>query len=236
MDERFLRLRSLIGEAGLEKLANARVAVFGLGGVGGEAVLALARSGIGHLDLIDHDDVSSSNLNRQAVAYVDTIGRPKTQVMEQLVHRINPDCDVVTHDTFFLPGQEDDFPFGEYDFVIDAIDTLSAKLALVVICYKHGTPIVSCMGMGNKMHPECIEVGDIYETSVDPLAKIIRQKLRKLGIPHLPVVYSKEIPIKPESEEKAVNGKKTVPGSSAFVPPAAGLTLASYVVNQILAK
>ncbi|MBQ9458090.1 MAG: tRNA threonylcarbamoyladenosine dehydratase [Bacilli bacterium] len=234
MNPAFSRFEALIGEDGLKKLSSARVAVFGIGGVGGEAVMALARSGIGHLDLIDHDVVAPSNINRQAVAFTDTIGQEKTEVMKEMVHRINPECEVTVFNTFFLPGQEEDFPFAQYDYVIDAIDTLSAKIALIQVCHQHNVPLVSCMGMGNKLHPECIEVGDIYQTTMDPLSKIVRQKLRKLGIPSLKVVYSKEPPLQANTEETPSKGKKTVPGSSPFVPPAAGLTLASVVVQDLL--
>lgn len=233
--DQFERTRLLIGESGVEKLHKARVAVFGIGGVGGYVVEALVRAGVGAIDLIDNDTVSLTNLNRQIIATHDTIGQMKTAVMEKRIKTINPATKVRTFSCFYLPETREQFAFKEYDYVVDAVDTVTAKIDLIVACQQTGTPIVSSMGTGNKMNPAMLEVSDIYKTSVCPLAKVMRKELKERGIKHLKVVYSKELPIKPqiESKEGSQSGRP-VPGSISFVPPVAGLILAGEVVNDLV--
>ncbi len=238
MDEKFIRTGLLLGEDGLRRLAEARVAVFGIGGVGGHAVEALARSGVGRLDLVDKDTVSVSNINRQIIATTRTVGKYKTQVMRERILEINPQAEVITHDCFFLPETAEDFIFRDYDYVVDAVDTVTAKIALVLAAKEAGTPVISCMGAGNKLDASRFEVADIYETSVCPLAKVMRRELRKRGVDRLKVVYSREEPLRPLSGDEETgqeNGGRTraVPGSVAFVPAAAGLILAGAVVRDI---
>ena len=227
MQEQLSRTRLLLGQDAINKLMNSRVAVFGLGGVGGYAVEALARSGIGSLDLIDNDQVSMSNLNRQLYATRKTIGQYKVDVAEERIHDINPDCVVHTYKTFYMPDTSDQFDFRDYDYVIDAIDTVTGKLELVVQANAVGTPIISSMGAGNKLDPAAFEVADIYQTSICPLAKVMRRECRNRGIRSLKVVYSKETPIKPLEDT-------SVPGSTAFVPSVAGLIIAGEVVKDIV--
>lgn len=209
-----------------------RVAVFGIGGVGGFAVEALARSGIGSLELIDSDCVSLSNINRQIIATHDTIGRFKTEVMKERILSINPAAEVTIRNCFFLPENADTFDFTQYDYVIDAVDTVAAKLALIQHAQDAGVPVISCMGAGNKLDPTRFEVADIYDTSVCPLAKVMRRELRKRGIDHLKVVYSKEEAIKPHITDDDGNTVRT-PGSVAFVPSVAGLILAGEVLKDL---
>ena len=220
----------------MERLAKARVAVFGIGGVGGYAVEALARSGIGALDLIDHDTVSLSNINRQIIATHDTLGRLKVDVAKERILSINPDCCVRTFPVFFLPDTVDAFDFSQYDYVVDAIDTVTAKLLLAEKTYAVGTPLISAMGTGNKLDPTAFEVTDINKTTFCPLARIMRKELKKRGIPHLKVVYSQEPAMTPgiDSEEPVeLAGRKPVPGSTAFVPAVAGLILAGEVIKDL---
>lgn len=239
MSERFSRTELIFGEAAMERLAAARVAVFGVGGVGGYAVEALARSGVGALDLIDDDRVSISNLNRQIIALESTVGQYKVEVASARVHDINPECLVRAIRAFFTPETAQDFDFSQYDYVIDAIDTVSGKIALVESCERTGTKIISSMGAGNKLDPTAFEVADIYKTSVCPLARVMRYELKRRGIKRLKVVYSKEIPLSPRREAApAVSGRsgsanKTAPGSNAFVPSVAGLILAGEVIKDI---
>lgn len=234
MDDIFARTRLLLGDEGLARLAASRVAVFGVGGVGGYAVEALARSGVGALDLIDSDVVDITNLNRQIIATIDTVGRPKVQVAAERVRSINPLCTVETHQCFFLPETALQFDFSNYDYVIDAVDTVSAKIALVEASYAAGTPIVSSMGAGNKLDPTAFRVADIYETSVDPLARVMRRELRHRGIPALKVVYSTEPPINSAlGGERVKEGTRPAPGSVAFVPSVAGLILGGEVVRDL---
>ena len=230
MKEIFDRTRGVIGESGLEKLKNSRVAVFGIGGVGGYVAEALARSGVGAIDLIDKDVVSPSNINRQIVALHSTVGRPKTSVMKERIADINPECKVSEYQIFYLPENADDFDLSVYDFVVDAIDTVTAKLELAVRTRDLGVPFVSCLGTGNKLDPEKLTIADISKTSVCPLARVMRRELRARGINHMTVLYSTEEPIKSGISE---NGKP-VPASTAFVPSAAGLMLASYVVRKLI--
>jgi tRNA A37 threonylcarbamoyladenosine dehydratase len=229
MQEQLSRTEMLIGSDGLKKLKHARVAVFGIGGVGGYVVEALARSGVGAFDLIDSDTVALSNLNRQIIATRDTIGKYKTEVMRDRIHSICPDTEVEVHNCFYLPETRDEFDFSKYDYVVDAVDTVTAKIDLIMSAKEAGVPIISSMGAGNKMNPAMFEVADIHKTSVCPLAKVMRRELKKRGVDHLKVVYSKEEAIKRETDER-----KPVPGSIAFVPSAAGLIIASEVVKDLI--
>lgn len=236
VDDLFARTRLLLGQDGLDRLAAARVAVFGIGGVGGYAVEALARSGVGALDLVDSDTVDPTNLNRQIIATMGAIGRPKTQVAAECVASINPSCIVRPRQCFFLPETADQFDFTAFDYVIDAVDTVSAKIALVEAAFAAGVPIVSSMGAGNKLDPTAFRVADIYETSVDPLARVMRRELRRRGIPSLKVVYSTEPPLVPADDDMAVkDGTRPAPGSVAFVPSVAGLILGGEVVKDLAA-
>lgn len=229
MQEQLSRTELLIGSEGLEKLKNARVAVFGIGGVGGYAVEALARSGVGAFDLIDSDRVALSNLNRQIIATRDTLGKYKTEVMRERIHSICPDTQVEIHNCFYLPETREQFDFTRYDYVVDAVDTVTAKIDLILSAKEAGVPMISSMGAGNKMNPAMFEVADIYKTSVCPLAKVMRRELKKRGVDHLKVVYSKEEPVKQEIKEG-----KPVPGSIAFVPSVAGLIIAGEVVKDLI--
>ena len=237
MAEWLVRTEMLIGKENIQKLKNARVAVFGVGGVGGFATEALARCGIGHIELIDHDTVSESNLNRQIVATRDTIGRYKTEVMRERILSINPDAEVIIHNCFYLPETKDDFDFSKYTYIIDAVDTVTAKLSIIEEAKKAGVPVISSMGTGNKLDPTAFEVTDISKTSVCPLAKVMRRELKKRGIYHLKVVFSKEAPTVPgecEEEERAKSAlRRAVPGSISFVPPVAGFILAGEVIKDI---
>ena len=236
MNETFARTELLIGEDGLKKLRKARVAVFGIGGVGGYAVEALARSGVGHFLLVDNDVVGESNLNRQIIALWSTLGRYKTAVMKERIADICPETEVKTQECFFLPEHADRFDFGAFDYVVDAIDTVSGKLELAVSCQKAGTPLISAMGAGNKLDPSRFEVTDIYRTKGCPLAKVMRRELRKRGIERLKVVYSTEEPKKPLRQILGGDGRKVTPGSMVFVPGTAGLLLASEVVKDLLER
>ena len=238
MKEQFLRTAMLLGAEALEKLQKARVAVFGLGGVGGYTVEALARAGIGALDLIDNDTVSLSNVNRQLLATHSTVGMDKTEAAKKRVLDINPDCIVRTHKVFYTPETADQFDFTEYDYIVDAIDTVTGKLALVERANSVGTPIICCMGTGNKLDASAFQVADISKTSMCPLARIMRKELGKRGIRHLKVVYSQEEALTPTGweEEAAAIGKRQIPGSVSFVPGAAGLILAGEVIKDIAVK
>lgn len=226
MDNEFSRLQMLVGEEALNKLKAAHVAVFGIGGVGGYVAEALARSGISNLDLIDKDTVSITNLNRQIVALHSTIGRLKVEVMKERILDINPVACVRTWECFYLPQTKDEFDFSQYDYVVDAVDTVTAKLALIEQAKKCGTPIICSMGAGNKLDPAAFEVADISKTSVCPLARVMRQECKKRGFTDVKVVYSKEKPVL----------KTEVPASCAFVPSAAGLIIASEVVKDLINK
>ncbi len=233
-DETFARTELLIGEEGLSRLRRARVAVFGIGGVGGYAAEALARSGIGHFLLVDDDVVSKSNLNRQVIALRSTIGQQKTRVMKARIADICPETEVETRECFFLPENRDAFDFRAYDYVVDAIDTVSGKLALAECCQEAGTPLIGAMGAGNKMDPGKLVVTDIYETRVCPLARVMRRELKKRGIERLKVVCSTEEAMTPKRQIRSGDSGKVIPGSMAFVPGAAGLLLASEVVKDLL--
>ena len=229
LKEQLSRTELLIGSDGLERLRRARVAVFGIGGVGGYAVEALARSGVGTFDLVDSDRVVLSNLNRQIIATRDTIGKYKTEVMRERIHSICPETVVNVHNCFYLPETREQFDFSQYDYVVDAVDTVTAKIDLILSAGEAGVPIISSMGAGNKMNPAMFEVADIYKTSVCPLAKVMRRELKKRGVDHLKVVYSREEPIKRETSER-----KPVPASIAFVPSVAGLIIAGEVIKDLI--
>ena len=231
MEEMYSRTKMLIGEKALEKLKNSHVIVFGCGGVGGHAIEALARSFVGKITVVDNDTVSVSNLNRQLLATTDTVGMMKTQAAKNRIESINPDCKVFVKDTFLLPENSSDFDFSQYDYIVDAIDTVSAKLELAKISQEKKIPLISSMGTGNKLHPEMLEISDIYKTSVCPLARAMRNLCKKNGIRKLKVVYSKE---EPKSFEKVVENSKAIPASSAFVPATAGIIIASAVVNDLI--
>ena len=235
MSEQFLRTEMLLGRDAIEKLQSARVAVFGLGGVGGYAVEALVRSGVGSLDLIDSDTVSVSNLNRQILATHSTVGMLKVDAAENRVLDINPACNVRTYPIFYTPDTADSFDFTEYDYIVDAIDTVTGKLALVERAMAVNTPIICCMGTGNKLDASAFQVADISKTTMCPLARVMRKELSKRGIRHLKVVYSQEEALTPTGweEEAAALGKRQIPGSVAFVPGAAGLLLAGEVVRDL---
>ena len=238
MKEELLRTVMLLGEEAVEKLQNARVAVFGIGGVGGYTLEALARAGIGALDLIDSDTVSRSNINRQILATQSTVGMPKVEAGKKRVLDINPDCVVRTWEIFYTPETADQFDFTQYDYIVDAIDTVTGKLQLIQRAHECGTPIISCMGTGNKLDASAFEVSDISKTTMCPLARIVRKELGKRGIKHLKVVYSREEALSPTGweEEAKLLGKRQIPGSVSFVPGAAGLILAGEVIKDLAAK
>lgn len=248
MLNQFSRTQLLFGERGMERLYHARVAVFGIGGVGGYTVEALARSGIGTLDLIDDDRICLTNLNRQIFATRRTVGQYKVDVAEQRVLEINPDAVVHTYKTFYAPQTAELFDFTQYDYLVDAIDTVTGKLELVERAQRAGVPIISCMGAGNKLDPTAFEVADIYETSMCPLARVMRRELKKRGVRHLKVVYSKEPAITPIDDmaiscrthcicppgtARKCTQRRQVPGSNAFVPSVAGLIIAGEVVKDL---
>lgn len=237
MVNKFKRTELLLGPESMEKLKNSRVAVFGLGGVGGNAAEALVRSGIGALDIIDCDTVSISNLNRQVFATVSSVGMPKTEAAKLRLMDINPDLSLTVHEMFFLPENADNIDFSLFDYVIDAIDTVTGKLEIIKRCQYAGVPVISSMGTGNKLDPTLFEVTDIYKTSVCPLAKVMRKLCKENSIKKLKVVYSKEIPIKIEGDEadsETVIRKRQTPGSISFVPPVAGLIIAGEVIKDII--
>lgn len=233
MEQMFERTALLLGEQALDKLRNSHVAVFGVGGVGGYVVEALARSGVGKIDVVDNDAVSVSNLNRQIIALESTVGMDKVKVISQRVSRINPNCRVREINSFYLPENADDFDFAEYDYVADAIDTVSGKISLAEECEKAGTKIISSMGTGNKLDPTAFEVTDIYKTSVCPLARVMRRELKKRGVSSLKVVYSKEEPHIAGEKVFGENGK-AIPGSCSFVPPVAGLIMAGEIIKDLI--
>ena len=249
MQNAFSRTQLLLGKAAMERLAGVRVAVFGVGGVGGYTVEGLARAGVGALDLIDDDRICLTNINRQIIATRKTVGQYKTDVMAERVRDINPDCTVRTHKTFFMPDTEDQFDFTRYDYVVDAIDTVKGKIALVLKAQAAGTPIISALGAGNKLDPTAFEVADLAKTSVCPLARVMRRELGKRGVKHLKVVYSREQPLTPlEDDEISCKNncvcppdskrdcsiRRQVPGSVSFVPSVMGLIIAGEVVRDLV--
>ncbi len=235
MEDQFIRTRMLLGNEAMDRLQNARVAVFGLGGVGGYTVEALARAGIGRLDLIDSDSLSLSNLNRQILATHATVGMRKVDAAKARVLDINPRAEVCTFPVFYTPDTANRFDFTQYDYIVDAIDTVTGKLALVERAMAAGTPIICCMGTGNKLDAGAFQVADISKTTMCPLARVMRKELGKRGIRHLRVVYSQEEALSPTGwEEEAAIGKRQIPGSVSFVPGAAGLLLAGEVVRDLI--
>ena len=239
MEEMFSRTAMLLGEEALEKLGKARVAVFGIGGVGGYVAEALVRAGVGAIDMIDNDTVCESNLNRQIVATRSVLGQYKVDAMEARIKDINPECQIKTYKCFYLPETAGEFDFKEYSYVVDAIDTVTGKIQLVMQAKEAGVPIISSMGTGNKLNPMELEITDIYKTSVCPLAKVMRRELKQRGIKGLKVLYSKEEPRKPmwqpETEDKG-SPRRATPGSVSFVPSVAGLIIASEVVKDLIAN
>ena len=236
MANQFNRTELLLGKENMEKLKKAHVLIFGIGGVGGYVVEALARSGIYHFTLVDNDVISETNINRQIIATLDNIGEDKVEVMKKRILSINKDAVVEIKKCFYLPETANEFDFSKYDYVVDCVDTVSAKLSIIVEAKKNNVPIISAMGAGNKLNPAMLEVADISKTSVDPLAKVIRTELRKRGINHLKVVYSKEQPIKindPNVELKE-KSQRPVPGSNAFVPSTMGLIIASEIIKDLI--
>ena len=233
MSSRFERQSMLIGEDATLRLASKKVALFGVGGVGSYAAEALARCGIGTIELIDSDVVAESNINRQLCALTSTVGKPKVSVVAARLRDINPDITVIERQEFFLPENSQEFDFSEYDFIIDAIDTVSGKLEIARLAAESGTPMISCMGTGNKLDPTAFRVTDISKTSVCPLARVMRRELKKRGIDHLKVLYSEEAPIKIAS---TADGGKVPPASIAFVPSVAGLIAAGEAVKTIIGK
>ena len=248
MQDQYSRTQMLLGAEAMTKLHNSRVAVFGVGGVGGYTVEALARSGVGALDLIDDDKVCLTNLNRQIIATRKTVGKYKVDVMRERMLEINPDCDVRVHKCFYLPETAAEFNFSDYDYVVDAVDTVTAKVTLVLEAQKAGVPIISCMGAGNKLDPSRFRVADIYKTQGCPLARVMRTALRKRGVKKLKVVYSDEIPTRPIEDmsiscrshcicppgaKHTCTERRDIPGSTAFVPSVAGLIIAGEVVKDL---
>ena len=225
-----MRTGLIVGEDGLDKLKNANVIVFGVGGVGSFACEAIVRAGVGNITIVDFDDVDITNINRQIPALHSTVGRYKVEVMKERILSINPHCHVLTYDDFFLPETVDHFPFDEFDYIVDAVDTVTAKTKLVEIAQEKKIKIISSMGTGNKLDPTKLEVTDIYKTSICPLARVMRRELKKRGVKDLKVVYSTEKACAPDNSD---NGKKAVPGSMSYVPPAAGLILAGEVIKDI---
>ncbi len=251
MLNQFSRTQLLLGSEAMERLAGSRVAVFGIGGVGGYVCEALVRSGVGAFDLIDDDKVCLTNLNRQIIATRSTVGKYKVDVMEARMKDINPNVDIRTHKCFFLPENADSFPFAEYDYVVDAVDTVSAKLTLAVKAQEAGVPIISSMGAGNKLDASAFRVADIYKTSMDPLARVMRRELKKRGVRKLKVVYSQEQPIRPIEDmsiscrthcicppgaKHKCTERRDIPGSTAFVPSVVGLIIAGEIVRDISGK
>lgn len=226
MENQFTRTEMLIGQTALNKLFESKVAVFGLGGVGSYVVEALARAGVGKLDLIDNDEINITNINRQIIALHSTLGKSKVEVLNSRVLDINPDIESKTYKTFFSSETSSSFDFSQYDYVVDAIDTVSGKIELVLKSKEANTPIISCLGTGNKLKPEMFEVTDIFKTSVCPLAKVMRTELKKRGVNKLKVLYSKELPIKEPNQR--------IPSSISFVPPVAGFIIASEVIKDLI--
>lgn len=228
----FSRFELLVGQDKIRDLNQKKVIVFGVGGVGGYVVEALVRSGIEHITLVDNDSVSISNLNRQIIATQKTVGMSKVKVAKERIESINPHCHVETLEMFYLPENADSIDLTQYDYVVDAIDTITSKIELACRCEKLGVPLMSSMGTGNKMNPAMLEVSDVYKTSVCPLAKVMRKELKTRGVKHLKVVYSKELPIKPLQSKEETN-RRSIPGSNAFVPSSAGLLIASEVIKDL---
>ena len=238
MQDQFLRTKLLFGDNGMERLKNAKVIVFGVGGVGGFVIEALARSGIGNLTIVDKDTVSITNINRQIIALNSTIDRYKCEVMEERIKDINPSCNVDKRVCFYLPQNKDEFDFSLYDYVVDCVDTVTAKITIIEEAKRNNVKVISAMGAGYKLDPTMLKVSDIYKTKVDPLARVMRTELKKRNIKKLKVVYSEEVPINIPLEDRIVDEvtKKVTPGSTAFVPSAMGLIIAREVIMDLLKK
>lgn len=235
MVNQFSRTELLLGTEAVKKLNEAHVAVFGVGGVGGFAIEALVRSGIQHIDIVDNDDVSLTNINRQIIATHSSVGRPKVDVMKERILDINPAAEVNAFKCFYLPETKNQFDFSKYDYVVDAVDTVTAKIQLIMQAKESGVPVISSMGAGNKLDPTLFEVADISETSVCPLARVMRQECKKRGIKNVKVVYSKEKPLQPiKTEDSEMKGNGVAPGSTAFVPSVAGLIIAGEVIKDLV--
>ena len=245
----FSRTELLLGKEAMETLKNKRVAIFGIGGVGGYVCESLVRTGIGHFDIVDDDKVCLTNLNRQIIATRSTVGKDKVEVMKARMLDINPNADITVHKCFFLPENAEDFPFEEYDYVVDAVDTVTAKIEIIMRCQEKGVPVISCMGAGNKLDPSRFKVADIYKTTMCPLAKVMRRELKKRGVKKLKVVFSDEKPVTPLEDmsisckancicppgaERKCTDRRAIPGSTAFAPAVAGLILASEVVKDLI--
>ena len=236
VEEQFVRTALLLGEEGVARLKRAKVAVFGIGGVGGFAAEALARAGVGAFLLVDSDRICVSNINRQIIADWNTVGRYKTKVMQERIASVNPNAEVETRECFFLPENADSFDFSGWDYIVDAVDTVSAKLEIIVRAKEAGVPVISCMGAGNKLDPTRFEVADLYETSVCPLARVMRRELKKRGIDSCKVVYSREearTPLDGLLSQEESGGRRSVPGSVSFVPSVAGLVAAGEVIRDL---
>lgn len=236
MADRFSRTELLLGAEGMRRLKSSRVAVFGVGGVGGYAVEALVRSGVGTIDIFDNDTVSVTNLNRQIIALDPTVGRSKVEVMKERAAQISPETVINAHNCFFMPENSAEYDFSVYDYVIDAIDTVTGKIEIIMKATAAGVPVISCMGTGNKLDASRLEVTDIYKTEMCPLARVMRREMKKRGIKSLKVVYSKEQPTEHRAENTEETAKRSVPGSTAFVPAAAGLIAAGEVVRALAFK
>ena len=249
MQNQFSRTQLLLGAEAMDKLKTAHVAIFGIGGVGGYVVEALARAGVGHFDLIDDDVVCLTNINRQIHATIKTVGHPKVEAGKERVLLINPHAEVETHQTFFLPDTKDQFDFTKWDYVVDAVDTVTAKLLIIEEAQKAGVPVISCMGCGNRLDPSKLEITDIYKTVKDPLSKVMRRELKKRGVKKCTVLYSTETALSPiedpeisccehcvcpPNSPRSCNDRRAIPASSPFVPPAAGLMIASKVAMDLI--
>lgn len=236
MLNQFSRTEMLLGREGMDKLKEARIAVFGVGGVGGYVAEALVRSGVGEIDLFDNDTVSVSNLNRQLIATRETIGRFKADVMRERALSVNPDIKVNSHKIFYMPDNADNYDFSQYSYIVDAVDTVTAKIEIIIRAQTAGVTVISCMGTGNKLDASLLEVADIYETSVCPLARVMRTELRRRGVKQLKVVYSKEPQISANASSAGLGNKRSIPGSTAFVPAAAGFIIAGEVVRDLIER
>ena len=251
MLNQFSRTQLLLGEEAMKTLSEKKVAIFGIGGVGGYVCESLVRTGIGHFDIVDDDKVCLTNLNRQIIATRSTVGKDKVEVMKARMLDINPKADITVHKCFFLPENADQFPFEEYDYVVDAVDTVTAKIEIIMRCQEKGVPVISCMGAGNKLDPSRFRVADIYKTTMCPLAKVMRREMKKRGVKKLKVVFSDEKPVTPLEDmsiscrtncicppgaERKCTDRRAIPGSTAFAPAVAGLILASEVVKDLIAE
>ena len=251
MLNQFSRTQLLLGEEAMKTLSEKKVAIFGIGGVGGYVCESLVRTGIGHFDIVDDDKVCLTNLNRQIIATRSTVGKDKVEVMKERMLDINPKADITVHKCFFLPENADQFPFEEYDYVVDAVDTVTAKIEIIMRCKEKGVPVISCMGAGNKLDPSRFRVADIYKTTMCPIAKVMRREMKKRGVKNLKVVFSDEKPVTPIEDmsiscrtncictpgaERKCTDRRAIPGSTAFAPAVAGLILASEVVKDLVAE